>query len=319
MISVFVYKDSDDLAHWQWKAGAEYRNTLEDEPMPYGGDQVKGVAHVRVSPIPSIVLPWDNSVVDPFFKIIKQDGDGLDVSRVTAMKKFIVGIRDVLANCAELSKFKDDPLCIFIHFGGGDDDAYNVRLHEAWKGLGCEKEKFLCFAISRKGTRCINHVWREGDFLVLPESFKGEQGLEAVLKEGWRMWEDGNPLPPEFEKDGSVEAISSANGGSLADTPRETLKASGSACGQNCKGNNELNDGKNASGDGKGVRKSFFGCVLKWIVALELLCWSALSLWKCFNARSLKTELVFGVMGLVLLIIPVGVILAMHEDAEQTR
>ena len=220
MISIFVYKDSDDRAHWQWNMGAEGSVPLPDEP------NGTGQTYIRVSPIPSIVLPWDLPVVDPFFKIIKRDGRGLEKDRETAMRKFIVDIRDVIANCAELSQFKDGPLCIFIHFGEGDDDTYNVRLHEAWKGLGCEKEKFLCFAISRKGTRCINHVWRRGDFLVLPESFKGEHGLEVVLKEGWRRWKDGKPLPPAFENDRSVETMSSANGDSLADAPKGNPKDS---------------------------------------------------------------------------------------------
>lgn len=318
MISVFVYKDADDLAHWQWKAGAEYRNTLADEPKPYGGGAPKGVAHVRVLPIPSIVLPWDNLVVDPFFKIIKQDGGGLEASRVTAMQKFIVDIRDVIANCAELSQFKDGPLCIFIHFGEGDDDTYNVRLHKAWKGLGCEKEKFLCFAISRKSTRCINHVWRRGDFLVLPESFKG---LEAVLKEGWKMWKGDAPppLPQAFLTDESVNTKILTNGESSCVKPGEITKDGEVSKSQNSRNDNNSNGKSNVSNDEKCIRKSVFGCVLKWIVAIELLCWSALSLWKFFVSKSLKAEVAFGVIGLTLLIIPVGVILALHEDDQQSR
>lgn len=317
MISVFVYKDEEDHKCWKWQAGPERENTLEEEPTHYEERRICFDAYVRETPMPSIVLPLVDKAVDPFKKAVKVDPARTE-DVVAAMEKFIVALRQYIG-ITELQSMANDPLCVFIHFGDGNASTFNDRLRCAWEKLGDEKERFLCFAISRNEAS-INDPWKNGNILALPDAFKN--GLDTVIKNGWKEYWKGETKPPVLPQafsvnggdgtrvnNGSMEngnsKISSEGQVSQGGKPSENPSAQ--------KGNDPTGKNKEA-GDGKGPKKSFFGLVLKLLVSLELIGWSGISLWKYWQADSLKEELLLGALGIALLIVPVSMVLALHED-----
>ena len=180
MVSVFVYSSNpNDFPNWRWKVGNDIQVIADRE-----GNRELGL-YERRSPIPSIVLPPDHRVVSLFRDSLPSHADEkITDEHVEGMRKFITGLRDLIGNCENLSTFKLQPLCVFIHFGGEQYTTMTNRLARVWKKLAPkDKESFLCFAITRRGNG-INEAWKRPDgILFLPST---ENEVLEVLQEGCR-------------------------------------------------------------------------------------------------------------------------------------
>ncbi len=326
MISVFVFNDTNDLAHWKWATGGAsslptFINT--DAGETYGPNN-KFKAHVRRMPLPTVVLSPKDSDVEKFITDISLDTSDASVLdlRTEAMTQFIVALRGKIAT---FKQFKDceacnnEPLCVFIHFGDGGYSRYNERLGGAWHRLTAEQQRtFLCFAITRNDTG-FNQSWQEvggvggNNNLILPSTM---DGMIKVLDEGCKCkgWEI--ELPEEFTTSGEAPAKTRSE-----DNTRQTEEAKDSSSSSQPPSSGTSADGRNGKPEVEQTRcrSSVFRNVLKWIIALELVGGFVLSWVKCFHARSVSGELGFGVLCLVFLSISVGVLLMLNGNSSSDR
>lgn len=315
MISVFVYKDTNDFETWQWNAGPNKQNSLGSKP-DYVDDKL--ICNVRSEPTPAMVLPPEDDDVEVFTECITKDSSKND-TRTSAMKKFIDAIRQKIGRCAEVSKFKDVPLCVFIHFGGEDYRKYNQRLCAAWGGLDDKnKQTFLCFAITRHGTSggIINQEWIDTDadkqVLKLPDN---NEQLLAVLTAGCKSKEWGIPLPPLFMENVHNTPVAEVN-----EQPKQQNGMSvnyTSSSSPSSEDNNNCNKDKGSKKERQSGREiqldAKSALALRWMVFVELLLGFCLSWIKCFFVKSPVSEFGFAVLGLVFLIILVGILMKSHE------
>lgn len=305
MISVFVWSEKDDF---RWNATP----SLSQEPNHKG----RFNCHARGAPTPTMVLSPRDESVSAFVSCISKSSASVG-DRASVMEKFIRAMRGKIEQCDEVEMFREDPLCVFIHFGGGDHYQYNERLHDAWAALQSEevKQKFLCFAISRHDTsdKVINKDWLSDDGVIeLPDN---DKQLMAVLEKGCKLEAWGRILVPEpFTK-------SSLNGQNEQPTkPKETI------CNINSSSANGRNDDSTRSKPGevqdnqmKFQLNARLACVLKWIVVTEMVAGFVLSWGKSFFTHSFAVEFCFGVLGLVFFIIPVVLLWNAHEDKPQAN
>lgn len=331
MISVFIYRDTEDFGHWRWKAGPQNRIMLSEEEPTYpqssgqgaGPSDKKHTCHVRSEPTPAMVLPPDaDEDVKAFIGSIIPDSYD-KASRSLAMRKFIGVVREKIGLCPEVSGLRDEPLAVFIHFGGEGYGNYNIRLHEAWEGLQDDsvKQRFLCFAITRGGTNgnIINEAWlrhEDGTIVLdLPDSL---EQVKAVLSKGCKeVWNiplpqpfssvEAVPMAPPTAKEGKASQRDEAHIVSKTSTPTHS---------------NDESDGSN-DGDAKEAGNCIkihvdtrLACALKWMIAVGMFSGFVLAWVKCFLVHSVVATLGFGGLGLLFLVIAVGLLLKTHEEAD---
>lgn len=429
MISVFVHSPApNDFPNWRWQVGADMEVPADTLPKLLAN---KTAVYERRSPIPSIILPNDTRAVAAFKDSLPNTED-VTPDHVTGMKKFISDLREIIGQCESVAVFKNDPLCVFIHFGGEALGQVAKCLGEVWKRLDeKDKETFLCFAITRRGVG-INGAWqREDGTLVLPSD---EQGVLDVLEEGckglgnpyqeyYTHFENTTPKIPDttdpkrehaerisqpqpdnknkepsseppsdvliladgkleddsrfsfwsarVKKGGKWEGVDvksydevlgeKADAGSLSSyvfiildyagdidlktlrkLPPRTLRIDGNkyqarvdnversslvlaktanefkVCVYrswlNCLEDKRRVEEPKREEPKRDVSKNIVLLLLKAVVLLELVAGFALSCWKCWRSQSLKSELGFGVLGLVFLVVTVVVLLASRDD-----
>lgn len=325
MISVFVCKNSDDLKGWHWKAGPQNTDTLRDEPVSYKNLDLSDktlLCHARSKPTPSMVLmpvynENENHDVLDFIQCIKDDSAN-EVSWSNAMQQFIGAMREAISICPEVESLKDAPLCVFIHFGGENFDTYNDRLHKAWMLQDDDvRQRFLCFAITRHGSSgdIINQDWCKDDEMFLPDT---NEKLMAALEMGCKIWNIELPKPFTQTDDDSKPSSEETSGES--NKQRETTGA-GNPSSDNGKTDDSpksMSD-EDPNGQVKIRLNARSACVLKLIVAIELVAGFILSWVRIFFTHSFTVEFGFGVLGLVFLVIPVILLWNAHEDDPPTK
>lgn len=323
MISVFVFRDTTDFRDWHWKAGPDGEDSLRKKANCLIPKRLK--CHVRSFPSPAMVLPPEDGSVSAFTACIKKDSATAG-ERATAMKEFIVALREKIELCQDVSRLKDDPLCVFIHFGGEGYGNYNIRLHEAWEGLQDDnvKQRFLCFAITRGGTNgnIINEDWlrRESGAIVLDLPDSQEQVKAVLLKGCKEVW--NIPLPQPFSSGEAVPKAPPTGKESKTSERDEAHEAHIVSKTSTPASYNEESDGSN-DGDAKeaGNCKKIcvntrLTCALKWMIAVGMFSGFVLAWVKCFLVHSVVAALGFGGLGLVFLVVSVGLLLKTHEEAD---
>jgi hypothetical protein len=315
MISVFIHSsDPDDLKNWRW-AGAPPGQYLTDEHAgTYSDGKKQRFVFVRDSPSPSFIFPPDDVDVSTFIQAVVSQKETPE-SCAAGLKKFNSALRNKIAELSRNSIANlppglnpaVTPVCAFIHFGGNSYASINERLEKAWKVFGEDiPAGFLCFAITR-GQPCeIYKDWQKnGNILELPCD---DAGLSKVLKNCCAAWHI--TYPQAFETSESTQSLAT-NGKNTSSTEDRGHPSPGE-------------DGSRHSSPGEegGCKKkapprwaSWFANLLKGIVALEMVGGFICAWVKCFRNQSLASDLGFGVLGLVFLVVPVGVLMALHDEA----
>lgn len=307
MISIFFHSaDSDDLKNWRWKEAPEGHFLNSDKGETYIDVRKKTHrCHVRVSSCPTVVLPPEDPDAYAFFESILSKNANSEQC-VDGIRRFHDSLRTKLVQ--ELAKFfpasldvQTEPLCVFIHFGGEKYSTVDKRLKEAWRskpeGI---PNAFLCFAITRSGDNGINEAWRKqgngGYILELPDRVSA---VLDVLKKGCKRW--GVQFPDAFEQ------IDKTASSTTDDGPH------------NAEGNQPPSSNGNPNkglpkGRATTRRSSWFANVLKVIISLEMISGFSLALLKCWQSQSFASEMGFGVLVFVFLMVPVGICMAMHDE-----
>ncbi len=190
MVSVFVYRDVQDLSNWRWKTDNSANPPMPIDPRsrrPYRaeGQQEDFYAYVRSEPIPSIILSPEDGEVTDFINGLPNT-ENVQGGHVEGMRYFIRELRKKVSACLPEINAHDEPLCVFIHIGGERYATFSTRLGNVWKGLDDNNRRtFLCFAITRNGNG-INDAWKsreENGILELPST---EEEVLEVLQNGCR-------------------------------------------------------------------------------------------------------------------------------------
>ncbi len=311
MISVFVHSaDPGDIQNWRWKVNSDDESDFGSEPKKYLlNSDPKFIAYVRKSPIPSIVLSPDDVDVSPFIDSITCGNEDFE-SRVSKMHAFNLALRRKIEICDELAQFKDAPICVFIHFGDNSYKQANERLGLAWKALDNRaKQNFLCMAISRNGTS-INQSWLlarknvGGNILLLPSSL---QEVLDVLEEGCKGW--CVEVPESFKTAKLATSTFGTNRSSVGNVVHLVESTTGNTISSADTATQSASNGSKFATLPLRIKH-----VLELIVLLELVCGFVLAWMKSFQGRSFATELGFGVLGLVFVVIQFGILFSFHEE-----
>ena len=313
MISIFVYADSKDIQNWRWDDGDGIKKPITaKDPVQYGTTETAWMGYARRFPIPSIVLRPNDGAVVQFKKSLPETGKATREDHAEKMKDFSAALRTKIGGCRSVSDFRNDPLCVFIHFGGNVGKEAERSLKETWELLDEESKKsFLCCAISRNGGG-ISRDWQR------PNSTEGGKILElpSTKKEvlvALRNWGVDKSYLFEFESRGISAPMPPPEVGEPGEKALAESKASAGKDEQATKSPNVDDNGE--EGRGKVFNwNTLFGFALQGIVAFELvggfvLCWV-----KSFRVQVAWAELSFGLLGLVFLSIPVGILAALRRE-----
>ena len=115
MISVFVYSsDPNDFPNWRWQIETGINAPADTHPECL---DTGTVVYERRSPTPSIILPYNTRAVSLFNESLPNTEE-VTADHVSGMERFISSLREIIGNCQSVAAFRNDPLCVFIHFGG---------------------------------------------------------------------------------------------------------------------------------------------------------------------------------------------------------